>query len=106
MSLLHGLQDLKRKVKRQMKQYQQMQQQMQQMQGQGQEQGEQDPQNQSGKDQEGREQDKFEHMELPAPEEHMTPQEYRKALLEGMSDDVPEEFKALKERYYEELVNQ
>ena len=30
----------------------------------------------------------------------------RLALLEGMESDVPEEFEALKKRYYEELVRQ
>ena len=44
--------------------------------------------------------------ELPEPEEFRTPEEYRKALLEGMSGDVPEEYEALKRRYYEELVHQ
>ena len=45
-------------------------------------------------------------MPLPAPEAFKTPEEYRKALLEGMSGDVPEEYKALNRRYYEELVRQ
>jgi hypothetical protein len=45
-------------------------------------------------------------LELPAPEEFRTPEEYRRALLEGMEGDVPEEYRALKRRYYEELVNQ
>jgi hypothetical protein len=44
--------------------------------------------------------------ELPEPEEFRTPEEYRRALLEGMSGDVPEEYEALKRRYYEELVHQ
>lgn len=43
---------------------------------------------------------------LPAPEEFLTPEEYRRALLEGMEGDVPEEYKALNRRYYEELVRQ
>ena len=30
----------------------------------------------------------------------------RRALLEGMSGDVPEEYEALKQRYFEELVRQ
>jgi len=38
--------------------------------------------------------------------EEMTPEEYRKLLLEGMSGAVPEEFQVLKKRYYEELVQQ
>jgi hypothetical protein len=44
--------------------------------------------------------------ELPAPEEFRTPEEYREALLQGMEADVPDEFQALKKRYYEELVHQ
>jgi hypothetical protein len=44
--------------------------------------------------------------ELPAPEEFHTPEEYREALLQGMEADVPDEFQALKKRYYEELVHQ
>jgi len=43
---------------------------------------------------------------LPAPEAFKTPEEYRRALLEGMEGDVPEEYKALNQRYYEELVRQ
>ncbi len=43
---------------------------------------------------------------LPAPETFQTPEAYRKALLEGMQGDVPEEYKALNRRYYEELVRQ
>ena len=39
-------------------------------------------------------------------EEFRTPEEYRRALLEGMEGDVPEEYRALKKRYYEELVLQ
>jgi hypothetical protein len=45
-------------------------------------------------------------IELPEPEEFRTPEAYRRSLLEGMEGDVPEEFKALKRRYYEELVHQ
>ncbi len=41
---------------------------------------------------------------IPAPEAFQTPEAYRKALLEGMSGDVPEEYRALNRRYYEELV--
>lgn len=43
---------------------------------------------------------------LPAPEEFETPEAYRNALLEGMSGEVPEEYKTLNRRYYEELVRQ
>jgi len=45
-------------------------------------------------------------MELPDPEDFQTPEEYRRALLEGMRGDVPDEFEALKKRYFEELVRQ
>ena len=38
--------------------------------------------------------------------EEMTPEEFRKRFLEGMSGAVPEEFQLLKKRYYEELVQQ
>lgn len=43
---------------------------------------------------------------LPAPEEFQTPEEYRKALLEGMGAEVPAAYEAAKRRYYEELVRQ
>ncbi len=45
-------------------------------------------------------------VEIPGREEFRTPEEYRRALLEGMEGDVPEEYRALKKRYYEELVAQ
>ncbi|MDP2308860.1 MAG: DUF4175 family protein [Pseudomonadota bacterium] len=45
-------------------------------------------------------------MALPAPEAFRTPEEYRRALLQGMEGDVPEEYKTLNRRYYEELVRQ
>jgi hypothetical protein len=45
-------------------------------------------------------------IELPSPEEFQTPEEYRRELLEGMEGEVPEEYRALKKRYYEELVHQ
>jgi len=45
-------------------------------------------------------------MALPQPESFHTPEEYREALLQGMEADVPDEFQALKKRYYEELVHQ
>ncbi|MFZ5476599.1 MAG: hypothetical protein ACOZNI_07470, partial [Myxococcota bacterium] len=47
-----------------------------------------------------------EQMQLPAPEEFATPEEYRRALLEGMSGEIPEEYRNLNRRYYEELVRQ
>ncbi len=45
-------------------------------------------------------------MDLPEPEEFRTPEEYRRALLRGMEAGVPEQYRALKKRYYEELVHQ
>lgn len=45
-------------------------------------------------------------LELPSPEDFTTPEAYREALLRGMEGDVPEEYRALKRRYYEELVHQ
>jgi len=45
-------------------------------------------------------------IELPDPEEFQTPEEYRRALIEGMAGDVPEAYRALKKRYYEDLVQQ
>ena len=44
--------------------------------------------------------------EIPAPELFKTPEAYRQALLEGMSGTVPEEFRSLKKRFYEDLVQQ
>jgi hypothetical protein len=44
--------------------------------------------------------------EIPPPELFKSPEAYREALLEGMSGSVPEEFKALKRRFYEDLVRQ
>ena len=45
-------------------------------------------------------------IEIPAPESFQTPEAYRRALLEGMEAEVPDEYRALKQRYYEELVRQ
>jgi flagellar hook-basal body complex protein FliE len=45
-------------------------------------------------------------MDVPSPEDFMTPEEYRRLLLDGMTGEVPEEFQSLKKRYYEELVTQ
>ncbi|MBX2804000.1 MAG: DUF4175 domain-containing protein [Myxococcales bacterium] len=45
-------------------------------------------------------------LEIPGREEFRTPEEYRRALLEGMEGEVPEEYRAMKQRYYEELVHQ
>lgn len=43
---------------------------------------------------------------IPAPEEFASPEEYRRALMEGMRGHVPEAYKATSRRYYEELVRQ
>ena len=45
-------------------------------------------------------------IELPRPEWFVTPEEYRRALLEGMEGEIPEEYRALRKRYFEELVRQ
>ncbi len=91
-----GVRDARESLRRAMEQAQQQAQQLQsgeQASGEGsgeqRDQGERDPR-----------------MELPSPEEFRTPEEYRRALLEGMEGDVPEEYRALKKRYYEELVHQ
>jgi tetratricopeptide (TPR) repeat protein len=76
---------------------QQMQQQMQRMEGEG----------EGGKPHTGETPtDPMAQPEIPAPESFKTPEAYRRALLEGMAEDVPEEFQALKKRFYEELVRQ
>ena len=46
------------------------------------------------------------YMEMPDPNDFPTPEEYRKALMDGMQGDVPPEYEQLKSRYYEELVRQ
>jgi predicted nucleic acid-binding Zn-ribbon protein len=81
---------------------QQAKQQQQSMQpgGQGDQQQAQDGENQSGTD------NKPMPMEIPGREEFRTPEAYRRALLDGMEGEVPEEYRALKKRYYEELVHQ
>ena len=45
-------------------------------------------------------------IELPGRDAYATPEAYRKALIEGMQGEVPDEFRAWKKRYYEELVAQ
>ena len=45
-------------------------------------------------------------VEIPGREEFQTPEEYRRALLEGAEGEVPEEYRAMKRRYFEELVSQ
>ncbi|MEC7985991.1 MAG: hypothetical protein VX278_12575 [Myxococcota bacterium] len=90
-----NLRNARERLDEQMQQYQQMQQQMRQMGGEGDGSSEQESSEQSGDD-----------IDIPLPDEHMTPEEYRKALLEGMKGKVPEEYQTLKKRYYEELVQQ
>ncbi len=85
-------------LQREMGEYQQMQQMQQRMSG---EQGE--GGNNDGDDQPS---DPMTQPEIPAPELFRTPEEYRRSVLEGMPADVPEEFKALKKRFYEDLVRQ
>lgn len=69
--------------------------------------GEQDGEQQEGGEESGEgDQMLGEDVALPAPEAFKTPEEYRRALLEGMEGAVPEEYKALNRRYYEELVRQ
>lgn len=86
------------RLSQQMQQHQQMQQQMRNG-GQGEGGGGRPDDGQDGMSQQ-------QAVELPAPELFQTPEAYRRALLEGMSGEVPEEFEALKKRYYEELVRQ
>ena len=43
-------------------------------------------------------------MEIPGPDEYEPPEAFRKALLEGMKDPVPEAYRQQVRRYYEELV--
>jgi hypothetical protein len=45
-------------------------------------------------------------IDIPAPEDFQTPEAYRRALLEGMAGDVPEEYRSMKQQYFEELVRQ
>ena len=45
-------------------------------------------------------------VELPPIEPQLSPEEYRKMLLQGMQGGVPEEYETLKKKYYEELVAQ
>ncbi len=81
-----------------------MQQQQQMQQAQQQLQGNQPPP--QGSDQEGTQSSQPLSFELPPPEAFQTPEEYRRALLEGMAGEVPDEYRALNKRYFEELVRQ
>jgi hypothetical protein len=69
-------------------------------------QGEEDPEGEDGGGDEDGEGHRSREIELPSPEEFRTPEEYRQSLLEGMTGDVPDAYRALKKRYYEELVQQ
>ncbi|MEQ1503396.1 MAG: DUF4175 family protein [Myxococcota bacterium] len=80
---------------------QQAQQMQQEMQGQGGEQP-QKPDDQKN----GSSMDRRVDLEIPGREEFRTPEEYRRALLEGMEGEVPEEYRTMKQRYFEELVHQ
>lgn len=90
------LQEAQDALQQQMNQYQQMQQAMQQAQGQ------QPNQPDDGEGSSSQSQT----LEIPAPEAFQTPEEYRRALLEGMEGEVPDGFEEFKQRYYEELVRQ
>ncbi|MFT4627995.1 MAG: hypothetical protein ACI8PZ_006689, partial [Myxococcota bacterium] len=59
-----------------------------------------------GEEQRGRDMSEAQNVPIPSREDFRTPEEYRRALLEGMEGDVPEQYRALKRRYYEELVHQ
>lgn len=43
-------------------------------------------------------------VEIPGPDDYEPPEAFRKALLEGMKDPVPEGYRQQVRRYYEELV--
>ncbi len=88
-------------LEKQLQQMQQMQQGRSQMQGQKSGQSDEGGDEQSGQ----QDQDPFS-IEIPAPEDFQTPEAYRRALLEGMAGDVPDEYRALKQLYFEELVHQ
>jgi len=45
-------------------------------------------------------------IELPAPESFRVYEDYHRALLQGAEGSVPEEYRALKDRYFEELIRQ
>lgn len=80
----------------------QQQQQQQEMQGKPGEEGKQ------GEDDkpDGNQQQSRSEFDIPGREEFRTPEEYRRALLEGMEGEVPEEYRSMKQRYFEELVHQ
>jgi hypothetical protein len=98
--------EAREQLERQMQNHQQMQQSIGQMQGEqqpggggeGEGEGEELPDGDGNREDGG--------VELPLAEDFQTPEAYRRALLEGMESDVPDEYEALKRRYYEELVRQ
>lgn len=85
---------------------QQLQQMEQMQQSRGQMQGEQQRGDGQGDEKDGQANEDRTKIDIPAPEDFLTPEAYRRALLEGMSGDVPEEYRAMKQRYFEELVRQ
>jgi len=92
------LEAVRESLAQEMEQRRQMQREMQRMEGEGE--GRHSPEDGEGQG------DDLEQPEIPTPEAFETPEAYRRALLEGMAEDVPEEFEALKKRFYEELVRQ
>jgi len=97
------LQDAQKAMQQAMQQAQQQAQSMSGSQGsEGQDPGGQDGEREESDGQGMRDRD----LEIPTREEFTTPEAYRRALLEGMEGDVPEEYRAMKKRYYEELVHQ
>ena len=84
------IQDTIEALKQAAAQMQQMQQQTDQMAGGG----------------EGDSENMSDEVELPPIEPRVSPEEYRKMLLQGMQAGVPEEYETLKKKYYEELVAQ
>ena len=83
-----------------------MQQQQQQQQAQAEMQGQRQEEDGEGGKGDGESAVGRQQLVIPPPEDFRTPEAYRRALLEGMSGDVPEEYEALKRRYFEELVHQ
>jgi hypothetical protein len=98
------IREARESLEKAMEQAQQMQQQMQPRQGQQQRRdgNEQSRGEESGKDNDNRPNE----IEIPGAEDFQTPEEYRRALLEGMEGEVPEEYRQMKKRYFEELVRQ
>jgi hypothetical protein len=86
-------------LQNEMQQMQQMQQQVSEMSGK--EPGEGEDSGDGGDDSED-----MANADIPLDNDKLSPEEYRRALLEGMKGNVPQEFEALKKRYYEELVAQ